>query len=304
MISIDFTRTRAQATQDTQANLINTLPNWVWSEKTLIEWGEDIGLLDQTIADESAKRTQWRNAAELWQADINRTQEMTRDVVRAGAYHFRNDPIKRLLFEGLSTDARSRADIYDQALAARDAWQEADPAWALSATDTLPAFSTLLAGCITKQTAHSVKFTAWRRSSAALMNKAREVDEDCIAWYAAATRRFPEGTTEGDMIRSTVPTTTRTEPEVEQAVISNVVVGPGTVHFDVAATGATRFTFLHQSPGSPAFVVVLADSPEGHLSLASQPAGLHRFKVFGSNSGGAGPESAVAEVTVSVAAAA
>ncbi len=303
MISIEFTRTRAQATHDTQASLA-AAPAWVWSEKTVIGWGEDIALLDAAIVDESARRTQWRNAAELWQGDIYRIQEFTRDVVRAGSYHFRTDSIKQVLFEGLLTDGRSRSDIYDQGLAARDAWQEADPAWTLSTTDTLAAFSALLTGCLAKQAAHSAKFTAWRRASAVLMNKARQVDEDCIAWFAEATRRFVEGTTEGDLIRSAVPTTTRSEPPVGQAVISNLVVDLATIHFDVAAESATRFTYLHQAPGSPSFVVVLADVAEPSLTLSNQPNGVHRFKAFGSNSAGSGPESAVAETTVSVAAAA
>ena len=59
-----------------------------------------------------------------------------------------------------------------------------------------------------------------------------------------------------------------------------------------------------QSPGSPAFVVVQADSPEGHFTLTGQPVELLRFKAFGSNSGGSGPESAIVEATVSVAQAA
>lgn len=303
MVSIEFTRTRTQATHDTQASLA-AAPVWVWSEKTVIGWGEEVALLDTAIADESSKRTQWRNAAELWQADIDRIQEFTRDVVRAGAYHFRNDTVKQSLFEGLATDGRSRADIYDQGLAARDAWQEADPAWNLSTTDTLASFSALLTGCLTKQATHSAKFTAWRRASSVLMNKARQVDEDCVAWFAEATRRFPEGTTEGDLIRSAVPTTTRTEPPVGQAVISNLVVDVATIHFDVAAESATRFTYLHQAPGSAAFVVVLADVPESNLTLTGQPNGVHRFKAFGSNSAGSGAESAVAEITVAVAAAA
>lgn len=304
MISIEFTRSRAQATKDTQASLISTVPNWVWSEKSLIKWGEDIDLLDLAIAEESAKRTQWRNAAEQWQANINAIQVMTRDTASAGTYHFRNDEIKKLLFEGLATDGRSRADIYEQGLAARDAWEEADADWTLSTTDTLTAFSGLLTGCLVKQAAHSAKFTAWRRASAALMNKARLVDEDCIAWYAAATRKFPEGTTDGDLIRSAVPTTTRAEAEVGQAVISNVMSGAGQIHFDCTAENATRFTYLHQTPGSAAFVVALTDSPESHFTLSGQPAGLHRFKAFGTNSGGSGPESAVTEITVSIAAAA
>ena len=304
MISIEFTRTRVQATQATQASLIATLPNWVWSEKTLIEWGEDISLLDLAINDESVKRTQWRSAAETWQVELDGLQALTRQLVSIGKIHFRNDVVKRSLFDGLFTDGRSRAEIYEQGLAARDVWQETDPAWTLSTTDTLAAFSALLLGCLTRQATHSAKFTAWRRASATLLNKARQVDEDCIAWYAEATRRFPEGTTEGDMIRSTVPTTTRTEPEVAQAVISNVMSGAGQVHFDCAAENATRFTYLHQSPGSPSFVVALADSPESHFTLSGQPAGLHRVKGFGSNAGGSGPESAATEITVSIAAAA
>lgn len=303
MVSIEFTRTRTQATHDTQASLA-AAPGWVWTEKTVIGWGEEIALLDAAVAAESAKRTQWRNAAEQWQADIDSIQLLTRDVARAGAYHFRNDPVKLSLFESLVTDGRSRADIYDQGLAARDAWQEADPAWELSETDTVTAFSDLLSGCLVKQAAHSAKFTAWRRASSVLMNKARQVDEDCVAWFAEATRRFPEGTTEGDLIRSAVPTTTRPEPPVGQAEISNLVLDGSTIHFDVEASSATRFTYLHQAPGSPSFVVVLADVPEASLTLENQSNGVHRFKAFGSNSAGSGAESVVAEITVAAAAAA
>jgi hypothetical protein len=69
MISIDFTRTRAQATRDAQASLAAAPTSWTWSEKTVIQWDTDLTTLDQLKIDESAKRTQWRNAAELWQAD-------------------------------------------------------------------------------------------------------------------------------------------------------------------------------------------------------------------------------------------
>jgi hypothetical protein len=304
MISIDFTRTRTQATRDAQASLAAAPTTWTWSEKTAVQWDTDLTTLDQLKIDESAKRTQWRNAAELWQADVDRIQQMTRDVVRKGTFRFRSDPVKLQLFEVLKTDATSRSGVYEQGLAARDAWQEVDPTWQLSTADSLGSFSSLLTNSLARQSAESAKFTAWRRASAALTNKARLVDEDAVAWYAEAIRQFPAGTTEGDMIRSTVQTTTRPETEVAQAVISNLLVNGGEIHSDVAAEGATRFTFLQQSPGSPAFVVVLADSTEAHLSLTGQPAGLHRFKAFGSNSGGSGPESAIVEATVSVAQAA
>lgn len=304
MISIEFTRARAQATRDTQASLGLAPTIWVWSQKTVIQWDGEISTLDQCLADESARRTQWRNAAESWQASLDEIRALTRQAVSIGRVHFRNDTVKRQLWESVSTDAESRAGIYEQGLAARDVWQETDAAWTVSAGVTVGTLSSSLTDALAKQAAHSAKFTAWRRASAALTSKAQQVDADCVAWYAESTRRFPEGTSDGDFIRSTVPRTTRSEAAVGQAEISNLSVNAGTIQFDAAAGGATRFTYLQQSPGSPAFVVVLADSPESSFTLTGQPNGLHRFKVIGSNSGGSGAESAVAELSVSVAAAA
>jgi hypothetical protein len=48
-----------------------------------------------------------------------------------------------------------------------------------------------------------------RGAAEGLMDRAREVDADCVAWYAEATRRFPAGTANGEMIRSTISTTYR-----------------------------------------------------------------------------------------------
>src|SRR5688572_6635568 len=55
MISIDFTRNRAQPTRDVQASLALAPTTWVWPEKTVVQWDNDIAALDQLIADESAK---------------------------------------------------------------------------------------------------------------------------------------------------------------------------------------------------------------------------------------------------------
>lgn len=76
-----------------------------------------------------------------------------------------------------------------------------------------------------------------------------------------------------------------TDAPVGQAVISNLVVNAGTIHFEVATPGATRVTYLQQSPGSPAFAVLLADSQEGNITLTEQPDGLHRYKMMVINSG-------------------
>ena len=130
------------------------------------------------------------------------------------------------------------------------------------------------------------------------MTTAQALDKDCVAWYAAATIKFKAGTSQGDTIRSTVPTTYNPPPPVGQAVFSNIMVVGGEIHFDCTAAHATRFTYLHQPPGSPVFVVLFADSPLSSLMLHNQPAGVHRFKAIPRNSGGEGQESEVIEITV------
>ena len=309
MISIDFTKLRAQRSRDAQNTLANPpAPGTPWlGEKTILQWDTEITLLDQSIIAESQKRTQLRNAAAYWQTDVDLISRIIKQVAALGAVHFRKDP-RRHLFEGLTTDARSRTDIYADGLSARDAWQEADPAWVVRLSDTeswnLGAFGSLLSSCDARQRTHSAKFQAWRLTASTVNDRAEALDQDCIAWYEEATRIFHEGTVLGDMIRTTVPTTTRTPQPVGPAAITSVMASGTDLHLDIEAEHATKFTYLHQAPGSPIFVVVVTDSPSNQLTLHGQAPGVHRVKGFGSNSGGDGPESPVAEITIAQQAAA
>ena len=165
---------------------------------------------------------------------------------------------------------------------------------------TVASFGALLSTSAAQKVAHTQKFTAWREASAALMARAEALDDDCVAWYSDATTRFREGTPQGDLIRSTVPTTTSPTDAVGQAVISHVLVTGGTIHFDCAASHATQFTYLHKAPGSLQFVVLLADTAETSVTLQGQPNGEHRFKAIGSNSQGTGPESDETVITLAV----
>ena len=302
MVSVDFTRARAGFTRDAAAILATPPTSFVWSQKSVPQWDAAIATLDQLRSAEGLKRAEWRQAAETWQLDLNAIQDITRQVARIGAVHFRNDRVKRVAFTKLRTDGEARDAVFAQGEAARDAWQVADAAWEISGELTLGSFSSLLATALARRATHSTKLAAWRNASAALMQAAEALDRDNIAWYAEVTERFAAGTTAGDMIRSTVPTTTRPEQAVGQAVVSNVMAAGGDIHFDVSAPHATRYTYLQKAPGSPVFLVVVADTPSASLTLHGQPAGLHQFKAFGSNADGTGLESAVVEVTVAQAA--
>jgi len=301
MSSLSFVFERLQKTAVTQSQLAAGLegnPPWVWTRKTVQQWNADVTQVDQLKSAEVLKRTEWRNKAEAWDAVLANIQRIARDVKREGLVHFRDDPVRCECIQGLSTDGVSRNDIYDQGDAARAAWQTSDANWTFSPDIDLEDFAALLAASITSRSAHNTAESAWRAAVAALNNKALAVDQDNVDWYAAATRKFPPGTAEGNLTRSNVPTTSRTEEPVGQAVISNVVASDGDIHFDVSAPGATRYTYLQQVPGAAAFVVVLADSPQTSFNLHGQPAGVHRFKAIGSNSRGEGPESTITAVMV------
>jgi hypothetical protein len=301
MNSIEFIKLRALRTRDAQnalATVIAPAVPWVWSQKTVAQWDADITGLDQLVIDESLKQTQLRSATAFWQADVDAIYKITQDIAGIGRVKFRKDPVKLALIEALSTDSKARAEVYGNGLNARDAWVQADPAWSFDPDVTTASLGSLLTSCLARQAAHSSKITDWRETAAMLNLKAQLLDEDNVAWYEEATRRFPAGTAEGDMIRTTVPTTTQPTQPVEQAEILNPMASGGDIHLDAQAEHATRYTFLQQTPGSPAFVVVLADSPDGHLTLHNQVPGVHRFKAVGRNSDGEGPESAIVEVTV------
>ena len=301
MISQTFVVTRATATKAAQAVLAALPTSWVWSKKTQQQWTDDLALIDQLDTAEVNARTVWRNAAELWQADLDRLQSITRLVAAFGQVQFRDNPVLATSFKKLGTQGRSRAAMYEQAKAALAVWQAADPAWEFAAdaeTFEVAVLGSLIAAADAKGTTHAGKLALWSNAAKALRTKLRVVDRDNVHWYSDATRRFPEGTTPGDMIRAAVPTTTRPEEPVGQAVLANVMVAGDVIHFDCAAPHATKFTYLHLSPGAAAFVVVVTDSPDAHLTLHNQAAGLHKFKALGRNSRGEGPESVIVEVTV------
>jgi hypothetical protein len=293
--SILFVDTRATASKAAQ-DIVKAL--WEWDEKTVAQWIADLAEFDVLDVAETTKRAELRSAALAWDETAAGIKQMTQDIVRLAKVRFRKQPAKLDHFTVLKTGSRSRSGIYDQGRAAEKAWLETDPSWAPWPDMSASVLGSSLASALALGDVHAVKKALWRTAASALRNKARALDDDCVGWYAAATTKFPAGTTQGDMIRSTVPTTYNPPPEVGQAVLSHLMVQDRTVHFDCDAPHATKFTYMYQAPGSPVFVVVTALTKERSFTMANLGPGVHRFKAFGRNAGGEGAESAVLEVTI------
>ena len=119
IISQEFVVSRTKATRDVQAILVNPPYSYVWEAKTVVLWNDDIAVLDQYDSAESLARTEWRNAAEVWDADLRGIQEFTRDVAGYGVRKFRNDPTQLLPSQARTLDVaawdhRSAALAWDQ----------------------------------------------------------------------------------------------------------------------------------------------------------------------------------------------
>ena len=299
--SVLFVDTRATATKSAQ-DIVKAI--WAWEEKTVPQWIADLADFDVLDVAETTKRAELRSAAAAWDGTLTSIKQITLDVVRLGRTRFRKQPAKLKHFEVLKTNARSRQDVYDQGRELEKAWLQTDAAWEPLDDVTTAVLGSTLAAAMALADTHVTKKAQWRTAAADLYNKARELDEDNVAWYTAATTRFPAGTTQGDMIRSTVPTTYNPPSPVGQSVLSHLMVQNNSIHFDCDAPHATKFTYLYKAPDSPVFVVVTALTKDRSLTMENLGPGVHRFKAFGRNSGGEGPESEVLEVTLAQAQAA
>lgn len=301
MLNIEHGKARLLATKNAQALI---LALWLWAEKTLQQWTDDIAAVDQLENEEHLKRTEWRNAAIVWDADLTRIQAITRALVRKCRYKYRNTPDKKKLFAGLRTDGRSRAAIYDQGNLARGAWQTADAMLTVRVNPedanevSQGELGSLLASAQARNGTHGLKLGTWRMAAAAFMAKLASADVDAIAWYEEATRKFGPATPQGQTIRSTIPTATRPVSAVGAATLQEPMVSGRMIHLHAAAAHATKFTFFHKAPGSPVFLVLVTESEEASFTLNDAAPGVHEFKAQGINSRGEGTESAVVQATI------
>lgn len=201
--NIEFTQQRAIATTAAQKSLA---PGWVWDEKTIVQWDADLDLLDtQMEAEQDAKAEM---IAQRGTADsaIDTLHDLTARCLRMAKNRYRNDPAKLAVFQNLRADAGSRAGKLQDALEWESGWEKTDAAWVPLPGMTLAGFKTSRLAAGGHLELFVTKKAAWESADATLDALGRRLNADCVAWYEAATTVFPEGTAEGDMIRSTVPT--------------------------------------------------------------------------------------------------
>jgi hypothetical protein len=201
--NIEFTLQRAVATRAAQTSLS---PGWVWEEKTLVQWDTSITGLETQMETETDAEAEMIAKRGETDAAIDALHSLTARSLRMAKNRYRNDPAKLAVFQNLRGDSGSRAGKIQDALEWESGWEKTDALWVPLPGITLANFKTSRLAAITLLEAFAGKKAAWESADAVLDAQGRALSADCVAWYEAATTVFPEGTPEGDMIRSTVPT--------------------------------------------------------------------------------------------------
>ena len=295
-ISIQFIGVRAPATLGAQEQIAL---EWVWPERTVPEWETAIDAFEEQFEVSLIAEAVMEGARGALGVAMDELHGLTSQYLNLLKNTYRNNVGKYEVVNDLLAMGGSRGSILLEAMQLEAAWLDIDPLWTPLPTKTLAGFTTLREATEAKLRLYLNKRRAWRGAVGDLNELAIPLNDACVGWYAAATLVFPEGTSEGDMIRSTVPTTTDFTPFPDQAlVVVNDPPGPGAYSVSLEAEHATKFDVHQKGPGETEFTKVGVDVPPGLYVKTGLAAGGYEVKGQGRNSRGAGPESEPAGITV------
>lgn len=202
--SLEFIEARLQATRDAQTEIAAA---WVWEEQTVVQWDTRVSDFTAKKAASATQEGVMLNKRALFETTVVQMHDLTVDGLKMARIKWRKDEPRKVILSTLSADGGGRDKVQAEARGWAAVWASFDAAWVPTPGNTLAAFNTLLALSETQENAFKMDHTKWREKAEELNDFAAACEELCVAWYGAATVVFAEGTPQGDMIRSTVPTT-------------------------------------------------------------------------------------------------
>lgn len=193
-----------QATRDAQ---VEVAPLYLWEEMTVAQW--IARALDFTAKQGAAALQEgvMLNQRALFETTVVQIHDLTVDGVKMARIKWRNDAARKAILATVHADGGGRDVVQAEARSWAAVWTSFDPTWVPTPGNPLAAFNTLIATSETQENAFKLEHTQWRELAEEFNVFAAASEDLCVAWYAAVTTVFPEGTAPGDMIRSTVPTT-------------------------------------------------------------------------------------------------
>lgn len=212
---VEFIKKRARATISAAKAVA---VKWTWQEMTIDQMEQQLEAItgNDTVSppvvgqEEVASQAQraLNNAEGAWKTQLSLLHQLTVQGLSMAKTKFRSDPANLAVVSDLHASGGKPERILAEALAWESAWGKTAPAWSPSQSNTFDAYKALRKQCVEDlQNAFTDAASASREAAGTLEQMARALEDTNVAWYADATRIFAAGTPEGDMIRSSVPTT-------------------------------------------------------------------------------------------------
>ncbi len=221
--SLEFIKDRAAKTISAAKKVA---VKWTWQEQTIEELQASLTAItgnssatppivgQEEITSQSGQAM--LTARGVWDEQLDTLHALTVQGVAMAKTRNRNHPANLAVLGGLSARGTSRAEILSEALAWESAWAKVDAAWCPVPMNNLPAFKVLRKQCAEDlQQAYADAQADYRSAAEELNDLATALEQTVEVWYADATAVFRDASAEGDMIRSTVPTTYNPPAEMQ-----------------------------------------------------------------------------------------
>lgn len=232
------------------------------------------------------------NKRAIFDTTLVTLHDLTVDGLKMARIKWRKDAARKAILANLSADGGGRDTVQSQARSWAGVWESFDAAWVPTTGNTLAAFNTLITASETQEKLYKKENTKWREQAEEFNVFALASEDLCIARHAAATVEFPEGTAQGDMIRSTVPTTYNPPPAGAPnplELTSMEDLGGGQVRANYGAGGETATSLQLQwevvgvSPGYSHSAVVVRPQQTVAAGVAGN---VVRFRTRAANANG------------------
>ena len=312
-----------RATKTTAAQ-VTVAPTWMWDVKSSSEWAADLAQTDGGVAGTlgfiaNRDHVLYENARGTLGARFADMKARTKQAVLLMRGRAVRDPRLAPAVDELTAKGTSWREIESEAEDCLAVWTTTfgGAAYVPVATNTYAQFKALFEGAPAAggvpaipalralKTPYNEALAVARVSVGRYNALISRMEDQCVQWYADATAVFLEGTPEGDMIRSTVPTSADYNPATGGAnapglgkpTVTAAMAG-GSIHLTIVATGTTLFNVYEKAPATSEYMPVATGVESGWSKALTTGSGEWLYKVAGTLLGVEGPMSDPVSQTV------